>query len=138
MCLDRTVSDLIKITGHDGSEVLWPDQPEPLKRRGHHIEEIQYAAYYIGNLFVPFVAKFEYNPGADESLPFAQYDFSGKFQAVLNRYNGILLGHYSRGHPHAVAWNATEGVIYDPDGVVVRKDHDFNIEAFYARIVGTG
>lgn len=136
--LDRTVAELCSIIGHDGSEVLWPTLSEPLCRRGHHIEEIQYAAYYIGYLFVPFVAKFEYNPGASEELPFVQYDLSGKFQIMLGRYDGILVGEYKRGTPHAVAWNAREGCIYDPDGIIVdSKRNTFLPECFYARITGT-
>lgn len=138
MVLDRPVEGLMEVLGHDGSEVLWPDLPEPIRRRGHHIEELQYLAYYTGNLLVPFVPGFEYNPGARDDLPFAKYDFSGRFQVMLKRYDGILLGEYKRGTPHAVAWNAREGAIYDPDGFIPKNHDDFNVEAFYARIVGVG
>lgn len=138
MVLEVTVEKLIEVVGHDGSEVLWPDQPEPLCRKGHHIEEMQYVAYQFGYSLVPFVAKFEYNPGAVEDMPFAQYDFSGRFQTVLNVYSGILLGNYPRGNAHAVAWNATERCIYDPDGFIFAEDrNNFQAEAFFARVRGT-
>ncbi len=130
MVLDERVEHLCKVIGHDGSEILWPDQPEPFRRRAHHIEEIQYAALTFGISLAPFVPQFEYSPC---NVGFVQYDFTKQFLLVRKHYNGILLGEFTRGHPHAVAWNANEGLIYDPDNGIY-PDTTFRCEVFYAAI----
>jgi hypothetical protein len=134
MVLDESVDHLVRLVGHDGSEIIWPSLPEPFCRRGHHIEELQYAALDLGISLAPFVPQFEYNPGARETLPFERYDFTKQFSRVKSCYDGILLGEYTKGHPHAVAWNANEGLIYDPDGGC-HPDSAFRAECFYAAIV---
>lgn len=135
MVLDSSVEYLFEKLGHDGSEILWPNLPDPFCRRGHHIEELQYVALGFHRLFVPFVPAFEYNPGANENLPFARYQFDIAFEAMLKRYDGILVGRWQRGHPHAVAWSAKEGLLYDPEGSIHSDISAFAIDTMHAAIV---
>lgn len=132
MVTDIPIESLIRNIGHDGSEILWPEQKEPLNRRGFHIEEIQYALFKERWLLAPFTSSFGYNPGGNTAIHIEVYDFSEKLKEVLNEYNGLLLGRY-RGSttPHAVAWNAFEKVIYDPGGCLSPYD-SFAPDAFYA------
>lgn len=137
MVLDCSIEYLIEKLGHDGSEILWPSLPEPFRRRGHHIEELQYVAFDMGKSFVPFVPAFEYNPGADEKLMFAKYLFNVAFDPILARYDGILVGHWTKGHPHAVAWNAKERRLYDPEGSIYEYSSSFAIDCFHATVIRT-
>lgn len=134
MVLDCSIEYLIEKLGHDGSTIHWPSLPEPFNRQSFHIEELQYVAFGFHKLFVPFVPAFEYNPGADERLPFAKYLFTVAYKSMLSRYDGILVGHWSKGHPHAVAWNAKERLIYDPEGSIHDQASAFVTEQFYAAV----
>ena len=40
MALDMLVADVMREIGHDGGQVLWPDMPEPMCRRGFHPQEL--------------------------------------------------------------------------------------------------
>lgn len=133
MAVDESVAHMTALVGHDGSEILWPTQPEPFCRKGHHIEEIQYAVLNLGISLAPFVPQFEYNPGGTDDLPFQRYYFFDNLKRIQKVYNGIMVGEYTTGHPHAVAWSAKEGLIYDPDGGIY-SDTTFRIECFYAAI----
>lgn len=123
---------VLEAVGHDGSDIVWPDLPEPVRRRSFHIEELQYAAYYFGYHLVPFVAAVEHEPVPDSLSHIV--DLRGKFQIALHKYDGVLLGNYV-GSPnrHAVAWNAKEKLIYDPSGRITDID-GFSIWCFYATI----
>lgn len=123
MVTQTTVESVFGYLGHDGSEILWPDLPEPLKRRAFHIEEMQYAAYHYGWCLVPYYLGVNYCPLPDSKV--AEYDFRDKFKLALRNYDGILLGNYvGRSNQHAVAWNAKEQRIYDP------SNHYAPLEAF--------
>lgn len=134
MTLSVDLSELIDLIGHDGSEILWPDQPEPLKRRGFHIEELQYVAVSYGFLLVPFSPRLLYNPKGDPDIFVLDMDFTGKFKIALDSYDGILLGEYkTTKNAHAIAWCSMEGTVYDPSGHT-SKLNDFEPECFYAAI----
>ena len=40
MAMGIPVADIFAALGHDGSEVLWPDLPEPTCQRGFHVQEL--------------------------------------------------------------------------------------------------
>lgn len=131
MCLDVPVAELLQKLGHDGSEILWPEQPEPLRRQGFHPEELQYLCLREYSVVLAcFVPCFGYNP-VDALHEDRVYEFS-QFEEVLAKHNGVLTGCYRRSNSlHAVAWNAAEERIYDADGVFATR-HDFEPECFYA------
>lgn len=130
MVLDCRTGDLIDRLGHDGSQILWPTEPEPLCRRGFHIEEIQYLALRYGRLFAEFMPRLAYAPGEDRTPFWMQFD--ADWRNVLKITDGILLGTYfGSTNAHAVAWNAKDEVIHDPAGRRVPLD-SFNAETFHA------
>ncbi len=133
MVLETDQVQLMSVVGHDGSMILWPDKPEPLNRKAFHIEELQYAALQFGVILATFVPEFEYAPGGFGYRH--QYSFEEPFGKILALLNGILVGSYigQVGHGHAVAWNASERLIYDPSGRRAQIDQ-FKPEAFHACI----
>lgn len=137
MVLNLRVEKLLEQLGHDGSEVLWPDLRDPFRRRGHHIEEIQYVAWRMGAFFVPFVPRWEYNPDAAPDRRFVAYDRAEACRQVMWRTDGIMVGQYKRGSPHAVAWDSKERLIYDPEGNIIDDHTSFQCDTFYACIRGT-
>ena len=40
MVLDMPLADIFDEIGHDGSQIIWPDLPEPMCRRGFHPQEL--------------------------------------------------------------------------------------------------
>lgn len=128
---DIPLEVVIERIGHDGSAILWPDLPEPLCRQGFIIEELQYVALTFKEVLVPFVPRICFNSLGDPARPKCFLEFP-KFEDILKRYNGILTGEYvGSTAAHAVAWNAKEEVIYDPDGRL-SKLQDFQPDGFHA------
>jgi hypothetical protein len=130
MVLEVRTGDIIDRLGHDGSQILWPLQPEPLCRRGFHIEEMQYVALRLGKVLTGFLPKLAYQP-APECTPFwIHFDYD--YNHLLTFLDGVMVGsYYESKQAHAVAWNAKEGMIYDPAGRRVSRER-FDVEAFYA------
>jgi hypothetical protein len=58
IALDVDVNLFIKHIGHDGSEFIWPEMPEPMRRRAFHIQECLDIAMKLG--FAP--VQVEANP----------------------------------------------------------------------------
>lgn len=131
MVLDTDQDQLMSIVGHDGSMILWPEQPEPLCRKAFHIEEMQWAAAKLGAILATFTREFTYAPNGFGYRH--TYTFNDEFARVTKLLNGILVGSYDGKHAHAVAWNAAEGLIYDPSGRRTPPD-GFLAEAFHACI----
>jgi hypothetical protein len=134
MVCNTTVEEIFKIIGHDGSEILWPELPEPIKRKSFHIEELQYVALKFNTVLADFWPGIGYIPNGTSVEP-QVIDLFPQLQEVLKVYNGILLGKYVGRGRHAVAWNAKEGMIYDPAGRLVKPgEASFEIDSFHAAI----
>src|SRR5690606_25476948 len=99
--------------GHDGSEAVWPHLPEPLCRRGFHIQECIRVAIAMDKWVTPF----ELLPATaaadgESDLPIYDEPQFTLFDNLVNNYTGVITG---RGvTPHAVAFE--NGQIYDPEG----------------------
>jgi len=141
MLLNQDVDQMIAEVGHDGSEILWPDLPEPMCRRGHMIHELIDLCWNHGYALATIIAL----PGM---LPYNEIDSSKaitvmddeKAYARIRRYMdgraGMVVGQYAPNRPHAVAWDGER--IYDPrDSRVysLGSDDDITIEVFYPLIL---
>lgn len=109
MVLDVPVKDVIQGLGHDGSEIIWPELPEPLKRRGFHYQEL--AAYCIKNR--RYLLYFDLAPTQapnERVTPYVVHGMNETIGQLMARYSGILIGRAN----HAVAWDGYG--ILDPVG----------------------
>ena len=139
MALIRPLDEILKLIGHDGSEILWPNLPEPLRRRGFHVEELQYVARRLGFFLVPYIAGVYYRPHHPLAIngDFKVIDLTLQYSEVMLQQDGILVGHYYNSpNNHAVAWDCTTGSLYDPEGYIVSSPESFRAEAFYAVVPG--
>jgi len=117
--LDIPVSDLFGIVGHDGSEIAFPALPDPMARRGLHIQECIAAALKLDCAVTPVelfpvigsTAPCENNIvvlfGNDEAANWH------RFEQTIKTSTGVLEG-IGRRCLHAVAYD--HGTLFDPDG----------------------
>lgn len=130
MVLDKTTNELIEAVGHNGSQIIFPELPEPAKRRGFHIQE-----------FIPMILKSGFAMTTIEVLPYSTPDgkhefpidfpnYEERFWNLMSNSIGILTGLRTRWR-HAVAWNGKR--IYDPIGSVYghHDTQNFRIDVFY-------
>ncbi len=135
MITDQSVDMIINQIGHDGSEILWPDLPEPRCRRSFHIQEmvdialasgrflmlIEKSPLTLSNVEVSFdrlgtaiLAKAPHNRLYELYGEMASRIYPLRrpsLQNYLKEYDALIL---SPGH--AAAWNSTEQLVYDPNG----------------------
>ena len=114
MALDTTTQDLIEMIGHDGSMIIFPELPEPAKRRGFHYQEIVDCAIKLGYTVTPIESLPYSTPNGKLDFP---VDFKISNEQRLREHmkgtKGIVTG-LSRQWRHAVYWDAK--LIYDPRG----------------------
>jgi hypothetical protein len=128
-----TVNDICKQVGHDGSQILWPELPDPQKRRAFHIQEMIDVAWSRG---------FCVSPIEGHPVSLVQHcNFRDTFTVPmlhgnmyrLNRYlelsQGVLTGLNLSGRRHAVAWDGQH--ILDPASGEAYERHLFQIETFW-------
>lgn len=119
MAYDMEVEDLIKLVGHDGSEIIFPDLEEPLCRRGHHIQELVLAGFEGGLCVTPL----EFAPVTgrlDRRYVIPDQIRKGTtrshwFELAIHNNRGVMTGFSTRSRCHHA--NAFErGTVFDPDG----------------------
>lgn len=121
---DIPEKDLIDSLGHDGSEIIFPDLPEPLCRRGFDPREFIFPLYTKGIDVIQI----------DAYLNRVTYDNSyiidNRMQMYISIKNnkGVLTGLTKRNKYHTVAWNGE--YIYDPNGTIYELEL-FNPDCFY-------
>lgn len=52
-CMGVSLERMVKLIGHDGSAIEWPNSPSPLDRRGFHIQEILQAVHKMNYSAMP-------------------------------------------------------------------------------------
>lgn len=124
MILDITFETMIRHIGHDGSDIVHPDLPEPLCRRTFHIDECTLVAVMLGHS----ITTLHFMP---------QLTTDGKHMIdipmdteYLLRFPGVLSG---RGETmgHAVAWDGC--IVHDPSRGVYRLGAEpFDPHTLYA------
>lgn len=127
MALGVLPKDIIEYCGHDGSEILWPDLPEPKNRRAFGLHEM--IDYCVGNLVYPVEITASVAYGVDEEH-LIDADGISRLDWYMGCRSGVLIGMIDE-RPHAVAWNFKKQLIYDPDGLKYGKER-FNILSFFA------
>ena len=115
--LDIDISTLVEAIGHDGSEIMFPDLPEPLNRRAFNLQEIGFALWRLGFYF----GHFDFIPlsilDTDHIYEVHYDDVEKRFQDLMSRTVGVGCGRIlNLDKTHAFAWNGQK--CYDPTGFV--------------------
>lgn len=119
-----TTDELIRLLGHDGSEIIFPDLPEPLCRRGFDPREFIFPLYLKGMSVIQidaFIQRF-----VNEKM--YQIDNRTNMFFAMKGNNGVLTGINQRGNYHAIAWINDQ--IHDMDGSIYGLGL-FNPDCFY-------
>jgi len=121
-----TPERVMKLIGHDGSAITHAGLPEPLKRRGFHIQEIIDVALQLGYAMTeiqhsPQIISKPWKPSLDQTDSLIRPiqikesdDASRRFKRHIDESRGILSTRQKDGKSHA--WAYEDGTIYDPDG----------------------
>jgi hypothetical protein len=134
MALDVPVADLLEAIGHDGSEIVFPNLPEPLCRRCFHVQELILVALSRGLAVTP-VELFPVLQPTEVShfrktVLYPDNNWR-RFEETLRASRGVIDGTGSR-HGHTVAYD--HGRIYDPKGCVYDYSRlAFEAHQFYTR-----
>jgi len=134
IALDMPVADLLAAIGHDGSEIVFSSLPEPLRRRGFHIQELVHVALARGfavtpvELF-PVLQPTEVGP-FHKAVLYPDNNWR-RFDAVIQGSRGVIDGTGAR-IGHMVAYG--HGRIYDPRGSVYEYSRlAWEAHQFYTR-----
>lgn len=114
IALDMPVITVLAEVGHDGSAIVTPSLPEPLCRRGFHIQELIDVCLRHNSAVTPVELCPILSPRSDVEPREVFADKAGwrRFACAINGSRGVIEG-ASRRCFHAVAYD--HGRIYDPD-----------------------
>lgn len=101
---------MIDKIGHDGSEILWPDLPEPACRQGFSTQECIKIGLGLGLPVTPIAKRFGHGPN---QLRAHWIDDDMFFYSRLNQHIAVLIGD-GEVTRHAVAWDRHR--VFDPKG----------------------
>jgi hypothetical protein len=111
MVLCINVDKLISLVGHDGSEKLWPELPDPHCRRGFHIQEMIEVADSLGWTVTPFEARlFSGGPNKNPKEILLRESPQLRMQRVMRNRQGVINGTTERGTGHSVAWDGSDAI----------------------------
>lgn len=119
---------LIEMIGHDGSEIIWSELPEPYRRRSFHIQEITDALFKLKYSVTTIDAELITMPAKEGVEPFIIKDKGRMGRYLYSGNTGVLVGKTITGNRHAVYWNGI--MIHDPNGTEYGLDL-FRIDTFY-------
>lgn len=119
MALEITTVRFEELAGHDGGEIVFPDLPEPLCRRGFHVCEANRVAMILGHSATPFELMPQIASKTRDTIRCfynaqdERFNWS-LFTAQIDYTRGVIECMTPNGNYHAVAYS--KGRIYDPDG----------------------
>ncbi len=115
MAMDMPVERLIQLIGHDGSAVIFPEQPEPRNRRGHSIYELIRKAIDMNRSVTPIPLHPSYQSNSNEFVYLSTEEEDWElFQNQINSSRGVIECWGPHGN-HMIAYHY--GTIFDPRGV---------------------
>lgn len=133
IALNVPVEELITVIGHDGSQIMFPDEKFPANMRGFHPQELFDACAKLGTLFVTIEPYPCFMAPSDHNKIQAIYDDPiPRFTECLRVFDGVLIGATHEGQRHAIAW--FNGKIIDPSGRIDITLDNFQIEYFYGLV----
>lgn len=131
MALYHPVESIISLACHDGSEIAWPQFPEPLCRRGFHIQEMIFIAWrYFSRTVTPFEAipLLQCRDGQPIDVPTLP-EPKWRMPELMQHNIGVITGATLDGRAHAVAWDGEK--ILDPRNGTTYSLDGFLLETFW-------
>jgi hypothetical protein len=130
MILNKSLPEILKQIGHDGSEVWWPENKEPMSRRGFTTQEFIDVAWANGYAMMEILQPEMWDGETLESRKLIEeFPFNRTFEErilyYMGLYSGLIVGHHNPINKHMVAWDHRSREIYDPG---VRGIYDFDLE----------
>lgn len=126
---DVPVSVFIDMVGHDGSEIIWPELPEPFKRRSFNVQEMIDPCLNMGLAPIRIETYPHSYPRIDLEKGY-KLDGRQRLTHYVGKYDGVMIGEFIRGKPHAAAWNHAEQRIYNTNNLVTMLEN-FHLEEFW-------
>lgn len=121
MVMNIPIHDLISLIGHDGSEIMFPDLPEPVCRAGFTIQEIVDAALKMGWSMTPIEAMPQCTPNG-KNIRDVFPETKERMDHYFAKYSGLVEGERLDGkYWHNVAWDHEEQLWHDPSGPITKK-----------------
>lgn len=112
MALDISLSEMLGRIGHSGDAIVWPDLPEPLRRRTFHIQECTAVCLYLGF----GVTEYQFGPMLTaDGINVLEITPLIDIAKLMSVSKGVLIGK-GRKRGHAVAWDGKH--VFDPLGMV--------------------
>lgn len=126
IALNISVKDLIEELGHDGSEIIRPNKPEPYCFKGWHPQEFYKICLKHGYTVTPFdVEPLNYD---GETIIKMDSDLNYILR-MMSISIGVIGGYFAPGKLHSVAWDGRY-ILNPADELIYTLDH-FTIETFY-------
>lgn len=130
MVIGVPVAELIEQIGHDGLNVIWPEEQGAKRYLGFHIQELIAALLEREYAIVPI----EPAPVTRSGDQLHHYGSNPFFETAMMSYSGVLCGRSTRGTEHAVAWSAISRTTFDPYNGQEMSEINVVIRTFYAVI----
>ena len=129
MVIDEDQRKLIEEIGHDGSEIVLPELPEPARRRGFHFQELIDCAIKRDFTVTPIeVLPYSTPDGTHEFRIDFKIDRRERLIKYMQNTKGVLTG-LARQWRHAIAWDGTR--YFDPRGQASIDMPDLTIDVYY-------
>ena len=130
MVLDVHPDVLIKLIGHDGKKIIFPELLETINTREFHTQEITDCAFEYGYAVTEIEALPCLTPnGKDAYIVDFNVSNERRFWLHADGHIGIFTGRIKE-LGHAVAWDGE--MIFDPRGkVYTYEDAPLDIDSFY-------
>jgi hypothetical protein len=151
--MDIYLHEVFEIAGHDGSEIVFPDLPDPARRRGHSPFEFITHAMKCGYVlsYFPVLQTLQHKviPHGPREDIFCNLMIDGYkvtttewsrplwleqrglnlYRKIRKEYDLLLMGQTKAGNYHHAAWCSKRNVVYDPAGQT-----EFKLYGFWAKI----
>lgn len=122
MLLDSDPSDLVLELGHNGGEVIWPNDDEPECFRGFHTQEFVDICFRRNMALIEIIAQpFIFNRSGEPRQILELSEADSRIQSYMTGTPGIIIGVIESGARHAVAWDGEK--VYDPIGYIYRFEN---------------
>ena len=123
---DTPLEKILRVIGHDGSEIIWYDLSEPECRRSFVGTELVKAMYQLGYLATRFDTTIDISQDEERNLRIDDTEF---VKGVMTFSIGVITGIVrSTGKWHAVAWDGLRCL--DPNGFIYPLEK-FEMHSYY-------